>query len=208
MTCWAKKWNPSGYDLIQVADTAVGHGARASQGLVDIALHLAPEGADRRGVVEVLDDHDPGQRRLQDEVPPVEIDGRLVGRRRRSGGPHARRHGIAGHHPQLREDTADFGAHEPGAARADVEGLDGIGHGRRVVTLQGQQLAPGQWRGGPRRRRGYCGRSRSGLQEFPAVHVVLLLVGHRCLPEDSQVPREYITAGRRRRPSAGLSALP
>ena len=44
--------------FVQIADRAVGDGADATQGAVDVAVHLAPKGSDDPRLVEILHDDD------------------------------------------------------------------------------------------------------------------------------------------------------
>ncbi len=118
---------PDGPHLGQVADGAVRDHGDAPQCGEDRPVHLTPVGAHTRWIIEVLDDHEPGLRQLEDVLPE--------GRRRHpipfGGTPHRGRRGVADPGAEVGEHAPHRPIGKPLVAGADVEGLDAVGQRRR-----------------------------------------------------------------------------
>src|SRR5215510_2290770 len=128
--------------FLQVADGAVRDGAGAAEGLVDGGLHLTPERAVARRVIEVLH-HDHPRRR---EAPYERPQGRrLIDALPGSPGPNGRRCGVANHHTQFGKHAPDVHPGEAFVPWTDVERLDGIRQSGRVVPSQRLQHTMPQW---------------------------------------------------------------
>jgi hypothetical protein len=116
--------------------------ARRAEGLVRGAHHLAERGADG-GIVEVLeDDH----RRAREFAQ----GGRLVAEARVGLAPgwsiraERRGRGVADHRRKLREARSDPPVHEAGVPGPDVEQLDHVAYGRRIMLAQERERFLGQ----------------------------------------------------------------
>ena len=117
-----------GLHLGEVADAAVGDGADAAERLEDVAVDLAPEGADGLGVVHVLDDEHLGAGRRGDMLPQLGDAGSGLGTRRHAGADD-RGGRIRDHGPKAREAALDLRPHEALGAGPQVERLDGVANG-------------------------------------------------------------------------------
>src|SRR5262245_13868788 len=113
--------------LVEVAHGAVGDHARAPEGAMDVGLHLAPLRTLPAGVVEIVD-HDHARRRNREHViPPAKRARAMVGHGLRLG-PDERGHRVADEGAEIGKERPDIRRHLTLVTRANLEGLDGIGH--------------------------------------------------------------------------------
>src|SRR5204863_6572020 len=122
--------------LVEIPDRAVREDAGTAERLVDVRLDLAPLGALAARLVEVVHDDDARRRDGADVVPPRER-GRPVPLEGRGLGADERGDRVADKRPQLGEERADLGGHEPLAPRADVERFDPVREARARDLLEG-----------------------------------------------------------------------
>src|SRR5262249_38431234 len=119
--------------LVDVADGAVGDDAETAERLMDVGLHLAPEGADAAvGRVDVLDHGNAGPGPALDifvigDAGGARIAGRVGLARADGRGP-----GIADYRVMVRERTDERLPVESGSATAGRDQLEGIADGGGV----------------------------------------------------------------------------
>ena len=126
-------------DLIQIANAAVCDEADGVQGMMNVAVDFAPEGADGR-LVEVLDDDDAGRGHALNEGVPFEGGLALGILGGGDAGADLGGGGVAHDGRQLRESAQDVRAEEAGRAALQVEGFDRVADGGGGPGLKGLEL--------------------------------------------------------------------
>ena len=123
---------PDGPHLGQVAHGAVRDHGDAPQCGEDRSVDLTPVGTHPWWIIEILDDHEPGLRQLEDVLPE--------GRRRDpipfGCTPHRGRRGVADPGAEVGEHAPHRPIDEPLVARPNVERLDAVGQRRRAERPQ------------------------------------------------------------------------
>ncbi len=120
----------------QIAHRAVGDHPDTSQGLEDVRMHLAEEGAHARMPVDILDRQHPRRRDAEQILPPIVTHaGEARAKRvlhRRLGRADAQRKGVGDEGLRAGGQTADARIHEALVAHAYAGAFDGAGHGATV----------------------------------------------------------------------------
>ena len=121
------------FHLVNVPDGAVGSYANGAQGLVDVALHLAPVGAEG-WVVNVVQHNEPGFGHRHNQVPPV-LAGDVA--TFRPVGADDAGDGITDGRGKRPENTLYFGEHKTFVLGAHVKPFNSVADAGRVNFAQG-----------------------------------------------------------------------